>query len=352
MSNIPHRLPTALPADFALAVLDEIASIGESPDQVLAKLRLPYSLVALRHAKAPVISRHQFVQIYRECVTLLSNHANRERDLPPMSKDEVDMLCYCVINCENLEQVIERATKFCRMLGDRAAKLSLESSGGEAVFQMETQRLSHSTSGLLTDLTGLSFYHRLFSWLIGLPIPIKGYGVTYENRSNCETLLRLFHQHILFAQPVNYFSFPAEFLDKPVVRSYRRLEELLSVFAFDLSDDPSADGQFQEAVEQLILGRLAKGEKIPTLTQFASFFNVSSATFRRCLAEEGISLTDIKERCRHLAAIELLAPQARLKVADVATRLGFSDSRSFRRAFRSWTGLSPDEYRHPKGQAD
>ena len=134
--------------------------------------------------------------------------------------------------------------------------------------------------------------------------------------------------------------------------SYRRLEELLSVFAFDLSDDPSADGQFQEAVEQLILGRLAKGEKIPTLTQFASFFNVSSATFRRRLAEEGISLTDIKERCRHLAAIELLAPQARLKVADVATRLGFSDSRSFRRAFRSWTGQSPDEYRHPKGQAD
>ncbi len=65
--------------------------------------------------------------------------------------------------------------------------------------------------------------------------------------------------------------------------SYRRLEELLSVFAFDLSDDPSADGQFQEAVEQLILGRLAKGEKIPTLTQFASFFNVSSATFRRLL---------------------------------------------------------------------
>ncbi len=34
-----------------------------------------------------------------------------------------------------------------------------------------------------------------------------------------------------------------------------------------------------------------------------------------------ISLTDIKGRCRHLAAIELLAPNARLKVADVAARL-------------------------------
>jgi AraC-like DNA-binding protein len=109
--------------------------------------------------------------------------------------------------------------------------------------------------------------------------------------------------------------------------------------------DPRASGQFAEAVEHLIATQLARGEAIPTLTQFASFFNISSATFRRRLAEEHISLGEIKERCRRDLAVELLAPEFRLKVADVATRLGFSDARAFRRAFRLWTGQSPDAYR-------
>lgn len=339
------KAPAAVPAEFALTLLEDIAAIGELPEQLMARLHLPFSLSDLREAKVPVISNHHFIHIYRECILLLSSHANRERNLPPMSRDEVEMLCYCVINSEDLRQVIHRATQFSDMLGGRAAKLWLEIIGDEAVFHMDTVRRLRSTSGLLADLTGLSFYHRLFSWLIGQPIPISGYAVTYENRGNRETLLRLFHRPILYSQPGNHFRFPAECLIKPVVRSYQRLVELLTVFPFDLTRDPGNDGQFTEAVEQLVASRLAKEEAIPTLDQFASFFNVSSATFRRRLAEEHASLGEIKERCRRDAAVELLASGSRLKVADVAARLGFSDARAFRRAFRSWTGQSPDEYR-------
>lgn len=341
-----RKHPQAVPADFALTLLRDTAAIGEDPGQILTRLRLPFSLADLQKGRIPTIPDRQFILIYRECITVLSIHANRERNLPPMSKDEVDMLCYCVINCETMEQVIQRATKFCAMLGGRAAELSLEVGGNEAVFHMDTLRLPHSTSGLLADLTGLSFYHRLFSWLIGEPIPISGYGVTYENRGNKEILLRLFHQPILYDQPGNHFRFPASYLDKPVVRNYQRLVELLSVFPFDLMRDPAGNGQFAEAVEHLISTQLARGEAIPNLTQFASFFNISSATFRRRLAEEHVNLGDIKERCRRELALDLLAPESRFKVADVAVRLGFSDARAFRRAFRLWTGQSPDAYRN------
>jgi len=340
-----RRPPPAVPADFALTLLQESAAIGEDPDCILERLRLPVTVDDLRSGRVATLADGQFIQLCRECITLLANRANRERNLPPMSKDEVDMLCYCVITCVDLEEVILRAARFCAMLGGRAGRLWLGKCGDVATFHMQTFRLPNSISGLLADLTGLSFYHRLFSWLIGEAIPIPGFSVTYDNRGNDATLLRLFHHPILYGQSDNQFSFPAHCLDKPVVRSYQRLVELLTVFPFDVMCGPGGQSHFSEAVEHLVLGQLARGEPIRAAGRFANFFGVSVATFRRRLAEEGTSLSEIKEHCRIQLAAELLGPQSRLKIADIGLRMGFSDARAFRRAFRTWTGESPEAFR-------
>jgi transcriptional regulator GlxA family with amidase domain len=63
------------------------------------------------------------------------------------------------------------------------------------------------------------------------------------------------------------------------------------------------------------------------------------------LREEDVTLDAIKQRVRLKLAQELLHPAARIKVSEVALRLGFSDVRSFRRAFIEWTGDTPDEWR-------
>jgi hypothetical protein len=220
---------TAGAGSFALTLLQEIATTGDDPARLLGRIGLPFTLADLQQGRVQLLTDAQFIQLYRECITVLSVHANRERNLPPMSKDEVDMLCYCVITCATLAEVIERARRFCAMLDHRAADLSLDVKAGEATFHMATQRLRHSASGLLTDLSGLSFYHRLFSWLIGEPIRIDGYGVYSEAQADRAMLERFFQQPIRFGEPDNHFSFPARYLDKPVVRSYQRLVERLSV---------------------------------------------------------------------------------------------------------------------------
>lgn len=349
--NRLQKAPSAIPSGLALVLLDDIAAIGHAPERLLSSLRLPFSVADLRRNKVQLISNQQFIQIYRECVFILCNHASQECSQPPMNKEESDMLCYCVINCRSLKEVIERASRFAAMLGGRAGTISLDVAGSDAIFGMDTRRGPRSSSGLVIDLTGLSFFHRLFSWLIGETMPIFGYGVTYEERANHAALRRLFHRPILYAQAINHFRFPARFLDKVVVRNYPELTELLAVFPFDPMLEPSDDRGFAETIGQLIATRLQKGEAIPTLKQFASFFNLSSATLRRRLAGEGMNFSRLKEDCRLNAAIELLGRDARIKVGDLALSLGFSDPRAFRRAFRSWTGLSPDEYRNRQADA-
>ena len=334
-----------VPASFALSLLKETAAVGENPAALVDGLHLPLSLDDMVKGRILTLSDRQFIQIARVCITVLSAHANRECNMPPMSKDEVDMLCYCVINCETLNEVIHRAARFCDMLNGRAAKLYLTIEGDDAVFHMDTLRLPQSASALVADLTGLSFYHRLFSWLIGEPISISAYELIYESRGSKETLSCLFQHPIRYGQSGNQFRFSAKFLTNPVVRSYQRLVELLRVFPFDLIRTPLGKGDLGEAVQHLMSNLLVREEAFPTLTQLASFFNMSSATFRRRLAKEHVSLGKIKDRCRRELAIELLARETELKIADVSARLGFSDSRAFRRAFRQWTGQSPDAFR-------
>jgi len=347
MAAVIARLaPQGVPLRFTATLLQEIAAIGEDPAALLARLELPFTRAGLESGEVQVISHHHFVLLYAECITLLSAHANRERGMPPMSKDEVDMLCYCVISCDTLDDVIDRARRFCAMLDRRAAELSLELDGGAARFHMTTQRVRSSVSGLLTDLNGLSFYHRLFSWLIGERIPVDGYDVYAEAGTDPATLEWFFQQPIRFACADNSFRFPARLLAQPVVRSHQRLVERLSEFPFDQMLDPREGARFAEAVDHIIATRLARRQHIPALGQFASFFNTSRATFQRRLRAEGVTLDAIKQRVRLRIARELLHPAARLKVSDVAERLGFSDARSFRRAFIEWTGTAPDEWRH------
>ncbi|MBK6289714.1 MAG: AraC family transcriptional regulator ligand-binding domain-containing protein [Gammaproteobacteria bacterium] len=342
---LPRHPPQGVPAQFALTLLQEISATGDDPGHLLARLGLPFTFAQLAAGRVQVISDHHFVLLYGECITVLSAHANRERGLPPMSKDEVDMLCYCVITCTTLAEVIERASRFCAMLDHRAADLSLVIDADEAVFHMATQRLRHSVSGLLTDLNGLSFYHRLFAWLIGEAIPVQGYDVYAEAPADRATLERFFQQPIRFACPDNNFRFPAHQLARPVVRSYQRLVERLSVFPFDHLREPRDGAQFADTVEHIIATRLGRQQSMPSLEQFARFFCISRATLQRRLREEGVTLDAIKQRLRLKLAEELLQPGARLKVSDVALRLGFSDVRSFRRAFIEWTGKSPDAWR-------
>lgn len=71
----------------------------------------------------------------------------------------------------------------------------------------------------------------------------------------------------------------------------------------------------------------------------AARLGLSVATLRRRLEEEGESFRAIRHRVLNARAKARLAEIRH--VAQVAEELGFSDPRSFARAFAAWNGLSP-----------
>lgn len=82
----------------------------------------------------------------------------------------------------------------------------------------------------------------------------------------------------------------------------------------------------------------------PDLETVASTLCMTSRTLRRKLAAEGTSFRDLLDEVRSALAEDYLRDST-MPVDDVAFALGFSDTQSFRRAYRRWTGQSPSDGR-------
>jgi AraC-like DNA-binding protein len=95
------------------------------------------------------------------------------------------------------------------------------------------------------------------------------------------------------------------------------------------------------AVERLLRSQLRDQ---PKLNDVAHTLNLSERSLRRKLAESGRIFREIHDRVRAERALQLLQAGS-LSVAAIGSEVGFSDPREFRRAFKRWTGMAPQEAR-------
>jgi AraC-like DNA-binding protein len=103
---------------------------------------------------------------------------------------------------------------------------------------------------------------------------------------------------------------------------------------------PSPDGatSLRQAIEALLpLGSVDAATA-------AEAAGSSLRSFQRRLFAARISFRDLLQRVRRDTALRMLADPD-VKVIEIAGALGYTDAANFTRAFRSWTGLSPQEFR-------
>ena len=103
-----------------------------------------------------------------------------------------------------------------------------------------------------------------------------------------------------------------------------------------------ARGSSTDAICRLIDVLLPRG--YPGIEGVAQLLCISTRSLQRRLQEEGVSYSDLVDRCRCKAACELLA-HTQQPIQDIASSLGYRDASSFARAFRRWTGIAPRAYR-------
>jgi AraC-like DNA-binding protein len=101
-------------------------------------------------------------------------------------------------------------------------------------------------------------------------------------------------------------------------------------------------GSFLDALRQSIAPHLGKSEL--TVDFVVQLCSLSRQALQRRLKANGTTLSQEISRLKKQRAIDDLT-QTDKPVADIGEALGFNSPASFTRAFKTWTGLSPRDYR-------
>jgi AraC-like DNA-binding protein len=177
--------------------------------------------------------------------------------------------------------------------------------------------------------------------LVGPQFRFHSLEVTYPKPAHAERYRQLFGCPLHFGREFNRARIERHWLSAPIA-TYCEVKTAQMGAELDQRAQANAiPSRPTVTVEELVL----RSDCAPlSIDEVANALQLSVRTLRRRLKEDGTSFRALHSRLRMEAAQRLLREQG-MTVAAVAQRLGFSDTRAFRRAFKQWAGQVPGQIR-------
>lgn len=142
--------------------------------------------------------------------------------------------------------------------------------------------------------------------------------------------------------PVHRMEFSSIDIHRPLVTANDAMWQMFEPALRKRLTDIEATASTQERVSAALIELLPAGED--SIEAVAQGLAVSVRTLQRQLQAEGTSFQPVLNLTRERLALHYLR-QGHLSNAEIAFLLAYGDVRSFNRAFRSWTGMSPKQAR-------
>ncbi|HYD11856.1 MAG TPA: helix-turn-helix transcriptional regulator [Allosphingosinicella sp.] len=126
----------------------------------------------------------------------------------------------------------------------------------------------------------------------------------------------------------------------------RLFDEIAGAARREMARKPERPDSFRRRVEAELEPMLASGPI--RIEPVARALGCSRQTLYRRLKAEGLTFEQVLDGLRRRQAEKWLRDPA-LPVKEIAWRLGYSDPAAFSRAFKRWTGKSPQAFRNRPG---
>ena len=182
-------------------------------------------------------------------------------------------------------------------------------------------------------------------WLTDSRIPLAATTLRFSPPPHADSYRVLFDGPTTFNAPVDSLQFDAGYLQLPVRRDEAALQHMLQRALLLTVRPYRRDRLLVEKVRQTLAEHPEHSRNADDL---ARWLNLSTRTLHRQLQEEGATLQQLKDSVRRDKAMDLLLRSAR-PIKQIAAEVGFQNEKSFMRAFKAWTGQTPEGFRN-KGQ--
>ena len=183
-------------------------------------------------------------------------------------------------------------------------------------------------------------FYGIFSWMAGETLKVSKVNAIESRQASASNSLRLLGAPVSYSGDSLEIVFAPEVADLPIadlrLEDWRdRVRTIVSNLYLETSDK-KLGGMFADKVRSAIRHGLDQ-------QNMAHQWGISVKTLARRLRQEGCSFLDIQNDVRMQRSKSLI--QSGIAIDEIGHMIGYSDPRSFRRAFRRWVGESPSTYR-------
>ncbi|HEU4533269.1 MAG TPA: AraC family transcriptional regulator ligand-binding domain-containing protein [Polyangiaceae bacterium] len=317
-----------------------LAEVGLRRGEVLASAGLSAGLLDVPGAYVPVAD---YFALWG-AIGRVSGDPNVGLRLGRAVKAELtEPLFLAILSCETLARALETVCAYKRVLSSEDFRLEVDEAAGRWTLASSWPEGVGEPPPALVDAE--------FAFLV--EAARRGTGA--PDLSPCDLALRapalppgaqhaaFFRCEVRLGAKANALAFAARDAARPFVTHN---PPMLSALLPYLEGNPAAAAPAIERVRDAIAAQL-RGRR-PTLRSVSRGLAMSTRALQRLLQEEGTSFRGVLDEVRNRYARGYLSATA-FTDAEVAFLLGFEDPNSFYRAFRTWNGTSPGEFRRAAG---
>lgn len=199
---------------------------------------------------------------------------------------------------------------------------------------------SSVTATQMIDVLIVIVIHELDGLLLHKISPI---AVNYKaEMGNIQEYERVFRCKPTNLEKGNNITFDIRFWNEKIITANYELLNFLKDKINTAVSQKKTNERLSDKISRYLIGNAYLG--MLSLENTAANFNISPRTLQRRLKEENLSFQQLTDTVRQHLAVQALK-EDEFAVKEIAYMLGYNELSAFSRAFKRWTGISPDGYR-------